>query len=373
MQPTTRAQTGSLPISKTVENDRENELRLNERMTRSTLQHISSGTLYFKLGQENTFRSYINQYTTNPAALTKVQSNDERVKRTHMSHKFSLTDAAAFKWIGTLYGNRSQLVNTLRQTMIQLEREISVTFMHPNWALLRKPWVGAVSQSVTPRDFARALTVIKCCIKPSILLNVWKDSLGHTQFKKITSQMREDKKKSEKRERKEREEDDERLRPWMTFVKYTLGLKHQVSKQKGEEYRAHGQNGWLWLSSSRNFCPSDSNKLGLRAGPYRLAVKYTDIRDGSFKIVLMEPSAFKYLLGKQADKENENGGNMDSENKNQSAESNVNTLKAENNSINESQKENVKPPVEKKKLEQALKNAKLEFPFDGLLRSPENG
>ena len=102
-QPTTRAQTGSLPISKTLENDRENELRLNERMTRSTLQHISSGTLYFKLGQENTFRSYINQYTTNPAALTKVQSNDERVKRTHMSHKFSLTDAAAFKWIGTLY------------------------------------------------------------------------------------------------------------------------------------------------------------------------------------------------------------------------------------------------------------------------------
>ena len=361
LQPTTRAQTGSLPISKTVENDRENELRLNERMTRSTLQHISSGTLYFKLGQENTFRSYINQYTTNPAALTKVQSNDERVKRTHMSHKFSLTDAAAFKWIGTLYGNRSQLVNTLRQTMIQLEREISVTFMHPNWALLRKPWVGAVSQSVTPRDFARALTVIKCCIKPSILLNVWKDSLGHTQFKKITSQMREDKKKSEKRERKEREEDDERLRPWMTFVKYTLGLKHQVSKQKGEEYRAHGQNGWLWLSSSRNFCPSDSNKLGLRAGPYRLAVKYTDIRDGSFKIVLMEPSAFKYLLGKQADKENENGGNIDSENKKQSAESNVNTLQAENNSINESPKENVKPPVEKKKLEQALKNAKLEW------------
>jgi len=291
LQPTTRFQTGSLPVAKVIESDTVNELRLNERMTRSTLQQISSGTLYFKLGQENTFRSYINQYTTNPAALTKVQANDERTKRTHMSHKFSLTDAATFKWIGTLYGNRGQLVNTLRQTMIQLEKEISVTFMHPNWALLRKPWIGAVSQSVTPRDFARALTVIKCCIKPSILLNVWKDSLGHTQFKRITSQMRDDKRKNEKRERKEKEEDDERLRPWMTFVKYTLGLKHQVSKQKGEEYRAHGQNGWLWLSSSRNFSPSDSSKLGLRAGAYRLAVKYTDIRDGSFKIVLMEPNA----------------------------------------------------------------------------------
>merc|ERR1712154_599207 len=105
----------------------------------------------------------------------------------------------------------------------------------------------------------------------------------------------------------------------MTFVKYTLGLKHQVSKQKGEEYRAHGQNGWLWLSSSRNFCPSDSSKLGLRAGAYRLAVKYTDIRNGSFKIVLMEPNAFKYLLGKQTDKENEKIGNDATENEDQSS------------------------------------------------------
>ena len=215
-QPTTRAQTGSLPAPRTLENDKVNELRLNERLTRSTLQHITSGTMYFKLGQEQTFKSYINQYTTNPSALTKIQSNDERVKRTHMSHKFSLTDASAFKWIGTLHGSRSQLVNTLRQTMIQLEKEVPATFMHPNWTLLRKPWIGAVSQSVTPRDFARALTVIKCCIKPCMLLTVWKESLGHTQFKKVTSQMREDKKKMEKRERREKDEDDERLRPWMT-------------------------------------------------------------------------------------------------------------------------------------------------------------
>ena len=40
-------------------------------------------------------------------------------------------------------------------------------------------------------------------------------------------------------------------------------------------------------------------KLGLRAGPHRVAVKYTDIRDKSFKIVLMEPNAFEYLLKKQ--------------------------------------------------------------------------
>ena len=35
------------------------------------------------------------------------------------------------------------------------------------------------------------------------------------------------------------------------------------------------------------------------SGPHRLAVKYTDSRDKSFKIVLMEPNAFEYLLKKQ--------------------------------------------------------------------------
>ena len=69
--------------------------------------------------------------------------------------------------------------------------------------------------------------------------------------------------------RKEQEEENERLRPFMTWVKYTLGLKHQVSKQRGEEYRAHGQNGWLWLSSTRRFTPQDANKMGLRAGNIR--------------------------------------------------------------------------------------------------------
>ena len=112
------------------------------------------------------------------------------------------------------------------------------------------------------------------------MLQVWNDALGHTQFKKITSLMKEEKKKNEKRERRDREDEEERLRPYLGFVKYTLGLKHQVAKQKGEEYRVHGQNGWLWLSATRAYKPSDSSKLGLRAGPHRMAVKYSDIRDG---------------------------------------------------------------------------------------------
>ena len=269
------------------------------RMTRRTVQDLSQGTLFFKLGQEGSYKSYVNQYASMPAALSKVHANEERIKRTHMSHKFSLTELSAFKWLGTLHGNRSFLITTLRQTMLQLENSVPTIFMHPNWGLLRKPWIGAASQSTTPRDFARALTVLQCCMKPCIFVTIWTDQLGHTQMKKIYVQLKEEKKKSERREKKEKEDEEERLRPWMTFVKYTLGLKHQVSKQRGEEYRAHGQFGWLWLSSTRNFSPCDARKCGLRAGPHRLAVKYSDIRDGTSKIVLMEPKAFGYLVSKQ--------------------------------------------------------------------------
>merc|ERR1711997_358022 len=184
-------------------------------------------------------------------------------------------------------------------------------------------------------------------------------------LKKISQAMKDDKKKSEKRERKEQEEEAERLRPYMTFVKYTLGLKHQVSKQRGEEYRAHGQNGWLWLSSSRNFSPSDSSKLGLRAGAYRLAVKYTDIRDGSFKIVLMEPKAFTYLLGKQEAIDN-NIEKMDTtdtshDSENQSPKEGDAENKIEDKIPKVALKDEEKPVVERKKLEQALKNAKLNW------------
>ena len=66
---------------------------LPTRMTRRTIQAMEDGTLYYKLGQESTFKTYINQFTTNPNALSKVQANEERVKRTHLSHKFSLTEA----------------------------------------------------------------------------------------------------------------------------------------------------------------------------------------------------------------------------------------------------------------------------------------
>ena len=54
---------------------------------------------------------------------------------------------------------------------------------------------------ISLEDFARALTVLQCCIKPCLMVNVWYESLGHTMLKKISQAMKDDKKKSEKRER----------------------------------------------------------------------------------------------------------------------------------------------------------------------------
>lgn len=49
---------------------------------------------------------------------------------------------------------------------------------------------------------------------------------GHTRLNKITSLDREEMKKKEKESRKRREEEEE-SRP-LVWIKYTLGLKHQV-------------------------------------------------------------------------------------------------------------------------------------------------
>jgi nucleosome-remodeling factor subunit BPTF len=78
----------------------------------------------------------------------------------------------------------------------------------------------AFTASTNPgKDFARALTVLVCCIKPCILLPVWTDSLGHTLVRKTGMQGKEEKKRTDKRDKKEREEEEEKLKPWMTWVR----------------------------------------------------------------------------------------------------------------------------------------------------------
>ncbi|KRT79741.1 PHD finger motif containing protein [Oryctes borbonicus] len=269
----------------------------DERITRLKSSQIANGTYLYKLGMDNQFKSYVNQFTTNIIALNKPQRNEERDKKRHLSHKFSLTTASEFKWVGGITGSKSLLLNTLRQTIIQLEQAVPSPFMHPNWQLIRKNWLNVIGACQNPKDFAKALIVLQACIKPVVFANVWHEQLGHTRLSRLTATEREERKKIEKREKKEREEEEERNRMTITgYVKYTMGFKHQLWKQKGEEYRIHGRWGWLWLSSARVHKIVNSKELGLAAGPQNIVVQVRD--EVSLKILSVDPNMYTFLTKK---------------------------------------------------------------------------
>ncbi|KPP74541.1 nucleosome-remodeling factor subunit BPTF-like, partial [Scleropages formosus] len=209
---------------------------------------------YFKLGQEGKYRVFHNQYSTNTLALNKHQHREDHDKRRHLSHKFCMTPAGDFKWNGSVHGSKVLTISTLRLTIIQLENNIPAPFLHPNWASHRSNWIKAVQMCSKAREFALALAILECAIKPVAMLPVWKDSLGHTrqlpvpeQLHRMTSIEREEKEKVKKRERKLEEEETMQQATW---VKYPIPIKHQVWKQKGEEYRVTGYGGWSWVGKT---------------------------------------------------------------------------------------------------------------------------
>ncbi|KAK8379985.1 hypothetical protein O3P69_019797 [Scylla paramamosain] len=193
------------------------------------LVQLQSNSQHYRLGCDGKYKVYINQYSTNPLALNKIQHNEERDKKRHLSHKFSLTPTSEFKWNGVIYGNTETLISTLRHTILSLEQNISIHLYHPHWAAIRKWWNSAVLASTEPHQFSRVLMWLVACIKPVVFNPVWHDSLGHVRFNRVTALEREEKKKQEKRDKKEVDQDEPRP---ATMIKYTLGLKHQVWKLK---------------------------------------------------------------------------------------------------------------------------------------------
>ncbi|KAJ7992762.1 hypothetical protein DPEC_G00282040 [Dallia pectoralis] len=234
-------------------------------------ESVEKGNLnnFFKLGQEGKYRVYQNQYSTNPLGLNKHQHREDHDKRRHLSHKFSLTPAGEFKWNGSIHGSKVLTISTLRLTIIQLENNVPAPFLHPNWASHRNNWIKAVQMCSKAREFALALAILECAIKPVVMLPVWKDALGHTRLHRMTSTEREEKEKVKKREKKL---EDEETMQQATWVKYTIPIKHQVWKQKGEEYRVTGYGGWSWVSKTHvhRFLPKLPGNTNVS---YRLALE----------------------------------------------------------------------------------------------------
>ncbi|MEJ1284036.1 bromodomain PHD finger transcription factor [Cricetulus griseus] len=80
--------------------------------------------------------------------------------------------------------------------------------------------------------------------------NTTAQSHGHClqiRLHRMTSIEREEKEKVKKKEKKQEEEETMQQATW---VKYTFPVKHQVWKQKGEEYRVTGYGGWSWISKT---------------------------------------------------------------------------------------------------------------------------
>lgn len=266
---------------------------ISSRLTRQKAHQIATGTHLFKLGMDNSFKSYVNQYVTNAVALTKSQKNEERDKKRYLCHKFSLSSTPEFKWIGNFVGSRPIIIQTLKQTLLHLESNIPSYFFHPNWTSLKKTFISRVGSCLIAEEFSRLLIMLQSCVKSVVFVSAWHEQLGHVRLERISAVEREEKKRLDKKEKKEKDDEEEKNRLNYNFVKYTLGLKHQVWKQKGEEYRVHGQKGWLWISKNRKCSLVNSQNLGLKNGPQKIMVQVKD--KFSIKILAVDQATYNSL------------------------------------------------------------------------------
>ncbi|XP_046913050.2 nucleosome-remodeling factor subunit NURF301 E(bx) [Dermatophagoides farinae] len=265
----------------------------NEKTLTRTQRRALPATYFevnlFNLGFEGNYRNYQNIYSLIPMALSRNQVQDDRDRRRHLSHKFSLTPMSDLKWasynqvitaapVTTAHGPKPMLINTLRQALLQFELNFPNPLMHSNWKRHRDNWIKAVKICSEPREFGLALYILESSMKPVLFNNAWNDLLGFTVLQRTTQLERDELKKKEKKSGRSAAaaasamaiEVAELMSSMLdpndssTASKYNpLGggagvklvngkLRHQIWKQKGEEYRLSGVGGWFWLTSIRN-------------------------------------------------------------------------------------------------------------------------
>lgn len=238
------------------------------RTARKLLPTNYNQTSLYKLGLEGNYRNYQNIYNVEALAAGKIQVQDDRDKRRHLSHKFSLTPTSELKWgsynigkfsINPINGTETCLINNLRQALLYLESNLSQPYMHPNWKRHRERWVFGVANCLNPDAFATAMYVMESSIKPVLFNPCWNDLLGFTVLQRTTQLERDELKKKDKKSRDNNADltidldaSTSRFNPTGTGIKLVNGkLKHQIWKQKGEEYRLSGVGGWYWHNYAR--------------------------------------------------------------------------------------------------------------------------
>ena len=175
----------------------------------------------FRLGSEASYSTYVNQFTSNPLALTKQQQLEQRDKKRSVAHKFSLNEV---KWHGDVCGSKEVILNTLRFSIVSLENSIASSFMHPTWTVQRSTWIKAVHLSKTPQEFAAALSCLESSIRPICYLSVWNDAVGHVELHRVMSEARQvgTKKKDHKEEEEEPELENKGFGEWTSLYSVCL-------------------------------------------------------------------------------------------------------------------------------------------------------
>lgn len=209
------------------------------------------------LGRDGAHRNYVNYFSSNHLALGKNQQSDKEINRS-LSNKFSISSMNSFKWSGAIDGPFSLLTVTIKSTILKFEASLPPTFIHPCWQAKKASWIRSVNSAHKPEEYALALSQLEICVKPVLFKAAWHDSVGFTQLFRSTFAEREELKKTDRQprgfERREWFSQDFELADRLgTMVKFSPKLKpvkHQVWKQKGEEYRITGLNGWYWRSKT---------------------------------------------------------------------------------------------------------------------------
>ncbi|CAF4567627.1 unnamed protein product, partial [Rotaria sp. Silwood2] len=181
---------------------------------------------------------------------------NERDRRAHLARKFSINHSPSFAWYSpslSLTSNYSlkNLSDILRITLVYFENTIPLPFMHSHWKRYRYIWAKQLlnfNQYISLSKLIYLLLQFETCIKSVSYFDLFTDQVGYLKFRRETEKERDEAKKEEKDAFIRRKIDADSI---IQYVHFTRPLKHSVHKQRGEEYRLAGGQGWTFIRSTR--------------------------------------------------------------------------------------------------------------------------
>ncbi|CAF3929520.1 unnamed protein product [Adineta steineri] len=208
---------------------------------------------------------YENYYQTNPLATKKQMLLSERDRRAHLARKFSINNSIPFAWYSPSSSITSNyfiknLSDILRITLVYFENTIPLPFMHSHWKRYRYIWAKQLLDIDTDISLSKLIYLLlqfEACIKPVSYFDLFTDQVGYIKFRRETEKERDEAKKEEKDAFIRRKIDADSI---IQNVHFTRPLKHSIHKQRGEEYRLAGGQGWTFIRSTRRSLISTKTK-----------------------------------------------------------------------------------------------------------------